>query len=165
MSNNETTMSILVYNRPDVLARIAATFSARGYNIESISANTTMNSDITKIIITTRHDKEVIRKLEKQLARLVDVIQVEDLSNGQALHREMLLVLVAPPADEREQLERLAAQKGWKILDKSERGYHIEVTGDQTEIAKSLLLLGPFDVKDYTRTGVVSLGTGIRFPQ
>ncbi len=158
MRGCETALSIMVYNKPDVLARIAGTFSARGYNIESISANTTMNPELTRISITTRHDKEVIRKLEKQLARLVDVISVEDLSNGGAVRREMLLARVFPPPGEEERLKDLVLEKGWKLIACGDDSFTVEVTGNQEEITQAFLHLGPFDLRDYVRTGVISLG-------
>ena len=81
MTVRENTISILVNNKPDVLARIAGTFSGRGFNIESISANITRNPEITNIIITTIGDQETVIKLEKQLNKLVDVLEVRDLTD------------------------------------------------------------------------------------
>ncbi|MGZ6276554.1 MAG: acetolactate synthase small subunit, partial [Syntrophales bacterium] len=92
MEVKENTISILVNNRPDVLARIAGTFSGRGFNIESISANITRNPEVTRIVITTLGNRETVIKLEKQLTKIIDVLEVKDLTRVNAACREMVLV-------------------------------------------------------------------------
>ena len=98
MSKREAALSIVVNNKPDVLARIAGTFSGRGFNIESISANVTRDPAITKIIITTIGSEDTITKIEKQINRLVDVLVARDISVDEAVQREMLLIRMKPAA-------------------------------------------------------------------
>ncbi|MDZ4164685.1 MAG: acetolactate synthase small subunit [Smithellaceae bacterium] len=157
MEHKETTISILVNNRPDVLARIAGTFSGRGFNIESISANTTKDPALTKIVITTRHNREVIKKIEKQLKNIVDVLKVETLSDQRALHRELLLARINTHGIDGPALEKVIEENGWRLIGR-ENGFHlVEVTGNQGQIIAALALLEPFNIDDYTRTGVVAL--------
>lgn len=157
MEPKETTISILVNNKPDVLARIAGTFSGRGFNIESISANTTKDPTLTKIVITTRHNPEVIKKIEKQLKNIVDVLKVETLSASRSLHRELLLARINAQGSDVPALEKVIAENSWRLIGR-ENGFHlVEVTGDQGQIISALTLLEPFDIDDYTRTGVVAL--------
>ncbi|MDI6726987.1 MAG: acetolactate synthase small subunit [Smithellaceae bacterium] len=157
MEPKETTISILVNNKPDVLARIAGTFSGRGFNIESISANTTKDPALTKIVITTRHNREVIKKIEKQLKNIVDVLKVETLSAQRSLHRELLLARMNAQGSDVPALEKVIAENSWRLIGR-ENGFHlVEVTGDQGQIIAALALLEPFNIDDYTRTGVVAL--------
>ena len=90
----ERAIAVIVNNRPDVLARIAGTFSARGFNIESISANITRNPAVTKIIITTLTTQDTIAKVIKQLNRLVDVLEAKRLRRPDAVRREMIIARV-----------------------------------------------------------------------
>lgn len=157
MEPKETTIAILVNNKPDVLARIAGTFSGRGFNIESISANTTKDPALTKIVITTRHSREVIKKIEKQLKNIVDVLKVETLSAQRSLHRELLLARVNAHGSDVPALEKVIAENSWRLIGR-ENGFHlVEVTGDQGQIIAALALLERFNIDDYTRTGVVAL--------
>src|SRR5574340_107010 len=91
MESRENTISILVNNKPDVMARIAGTFSGKGFNIETIAVNVTEDPKISKIILTTWGNQDTIVKIEKQLKKMVDVLQVDDLTGKEAVRREMML--------------------------------------------------------------------------
>ncbi len=157
MQLKETTLAILVNNKPDVLARIAGTFSGRGFNIESISANTTRDPALTKIVITTRHSREVVKKIEKQLKNIVDVLKVENLSKQKSIHRELLLARMRATGEQAAYLEKMVVDKGWRLVSSDCGGHIIEITGGQEEIMTALALLESFGIDDYTRTGVVAL--------
>ncbi len=157
MPNMETALAILVNNKPDVLARIAGTFSGRGFNIESISANTTSDPALTKIVITTNDSREVIKKIEKQLKNIVDVLKVENLSTQKSIHREMLLVRMKAAGDKISLLEKIIAERGWRLISRNSGCFILEITGDQKEIMAALALLESFGIDDYTRGGVVAL--------
>ena len=92
MEKKEHIISILVHNKPDVLARIAGTLGGKGYNIESLCVNTTTSYEISKIVMTTIGNQATITRIENQLRRFVDVIAVDDLTNVESIHREMILV-------------------------------------------------------------------------
>ncbi|MBM4271756.1 MAG: acetolactate synthase small subunit [Deltaproteobacteria bacterium] len=157
MTVRENTISILVNNKPDVLARIAGTFSGRGFNIESISANITRNPEITNIIITTIGDQETVIKLEKQLNKLVDVLEVRDLTDVSSAQREMILVRMKVTASNRDRFTQIVDIHSWKIVSTDADYCILEVTGDRQEIEDSLSLLETIGMEDFVRTGIVAL--------
>jgi len=155
MSKREAALSIVVNNKPDVLARIAGTFSGRGFNIESISANVTRDPAITKIIITTIGSEDTITKIEKQIKRLVDVIAARDISVDEAVQREMLLIRMKPSAADRNDLYKAIITNGWKIIGQDDTYLFIEVTGEREDIDRALAVLEPLGMEDFSRTGTV----------
>ncbi len=155
MSKREAAISIVVNNKPDVLARIAGTFSGRGFNIESISANVTRDPAITKIIITTIGTQETITKIEKQINRLVDVLVARDISVDEAVQREMLLIRMKPDAADRNDLYKAVITNGWKIISQDDTYLFIEVTGEREDIDRALAVLEPLGMEDFSRTGTV----------
>lgn len=153
----ERAIAILVQNRPDVLARIAGTFSARGFNIESISANVTRNPAVTKIIITTLSTRETIARIIKQLNRLVDVLDARRLRRTQAVWREMILARV-PLTDERKApLLKLLDVHGGKMVALEPGSAVVEFSGDQQTIGEILDRLEGLGMEDLTRSGAVAL--------
>ncbi len=153
----ERAIAVTVNNRPDVLARIAATFSARGFNIESISANVTLNPAVTKIIITTLTTPETIGRVVKQLDRLVDVLDVRRVRRGQAIWREMILGRVPLSEGKEALLRKLLDSRGGKIVSRDAAGAYVEFTGDREEIPEILSALEALGVDDLTRSGAVAL--------
>lgn len=157
MEPKENTISILVNNKPDVMARIAGTFSGRGFNIETISVNVTDDPQISKIILTIWGNRDTIIKIEKQLNRMVDVIQVDDLTGADAVRREIILIRVKASGQTETELMQKIDTHGWKVVS-NEAGYLIvEVTGDREEIEKALATLKPCGVEEFTRAGTVAL--------
>lgn len=157
MDPKENTISILVNNKPDVMARIAGTFSGRGFNIETISVNVTDNPQISRIVLTIWGNRDTIIKIEKQLNRMVDVIRVDDLTGADAVRREIILIRVKAPGQTEVELAQKIDTQGWKVVS-NEGGYLIvEVTGDREEIDKALATLKPFGLEDFTRAGTVAL--------
>ena len=157
MEVKENIISILVNNKPDVLARIAGTFSGRGFNIESISANVTMNPAVTKIIITTMADPDTMNKLEKLLNRLHDILQVEDLTSVEAARREMVLVRLKLTEATRAAVLENVSRHNWKLLCERPAYAILEITGDRDEIESALDVLTHLGMDDFTRTGIVAL--------
>ena len=157
MKKEKNTISILVNNRPDVLARIAGTFSGRGFNIESISANVTMDPAITKIIITTISDKETVIKLEKQLNKIVDVLDVVDLMCERSVQREMVLIRIKMTDVHRDSMMRTIDTNKWKVVSTTTEFCVVEVTGSKKEVENALVLFEPLGMDDFTRTGAVAV--------
>ncbi|MBW6485661.1 MAG: acetolactate synthase small subunit [Syntrophobacterales bacterium] len=161
MEVRENVISILVNNKPDVLARISGTLSGRGFNIESISANVTMDPARTRIIITTIGDNATLTRILKQIARLVDIIEVADLTGRKAVRRELFLVrLNWSKEGERKKLEALAQEKNWKILSADEQRCVLEITGENGVLLKEIMALKQFGMEDFSRTGVVAIEDG-----
>jgi acetolactate synthase-1/3 small subunit len=157
MEVRENIISILVNNKPDVLARIAGTFSGRGFNIESISANVMMNPAITKIIITTRGNKQTVTKMEKQLHKLVDVLQVDDLTDVDSACGEMILIRIKLTEENKGKVMKAINTYNWRVVSMDPSSCIVEVTGDKELIDDALALLAPLGMDDFTRTGCIVL--------
>ena len=157
----ERAIAILANNQPDVLARIAATLSARGFNIESISANVTRNPAATKIIITLLTTPETITKVIKHIARLVDVLDVRRVRREPAVWRELILARIALDAaldpDRNAALQSLLHSRGGKIISRDAAQTIVEFTGDRETVEDILRCLEALGVEDLTRSGVVAL--------
>src|SRR4030042_1609695 len=156
----ERAISIIVNNKPDVLARIAGTFSARGFNIESISANVTRNPVITKIIITTLSTQETINKIIKQLNRLVDVLDARKISRSQVFRREMILARLSMAEDRQAAVEELVGAHGGKVISRESGSAILEFTGDKETIEEVLNRLEALGMEDLSRTGTVFMEGG-----
>jgi acetolactate synthase-1/3 small subunit len=157
MEKKEHIISILVYNKPDVLARIAGTLGGKGYNIESLCVNTTTQYEISKIVMATIGNQATIARIESQLQRLVDVIQVDDLTNVESIHREMILVRLNLVADKKEQIKKAIDTYKWKVIISNDAFVILEITGDKQQIDLALARLEPLGITDITRTGIVAL--------
>jgi acetolactate synthase-1/3 small subunit len=158
MEIRENTISILVNNKPDVMARIAGTFSGRGFNIETIAVNVTEDPKTSKITMTVWGNQDTITKIEKQLNKMVDVIQVDDFTGKDAVRREMMLIRVkVPPDGEGARLMQIIDTNRWKVVSGEGTYCIIEVTGDRENIENALDALKPFGLDDLTRTGTVAL--------
>ena len=153
----ERAVAVTVNNRPDVLARIAATFSARGFNIESISANVTRDPAVTKIVITTLTTPDTITRVIKQLDRLVDVRDVRRVRRGQAVWRELILARVPLSGRSDAGLRKLLESSGGKIVSRDSGHALVEFTGDRDTVEGILRALETLGVEDLTRSGVVAL--------
>jgi acetolactate synthase-1/3 small subunit len=157
MEKKEHIISILVYNKPDVLARIAGTLGGKGYNIESLCVNTTTQYEISKIVMATIGNQATIARIEGQLQRLVDVIQVDDLTNVESIHREMILVRLNLADDKKEQIIKAIDTHKWKVIVSNDAFVILEITGDKPQIDLALARLEPLGITDITRTGIVAL--------
>jgi acetolactate synthase-1/3 small subunit len=157
MEIRENIISILVNNKPDVLARIAGTFSGRGFNIESISANVTMNPAITKIIITTRGNKQTVTRMEKQLNKLVDVFTVEDLTDVDSVRGEMIIIRIKLTEENKRKVMKAINTYNWRVVSMDPSSCTVEITGDKELIDDALALMAPLGMDDFTRTGSVVL--------
>ena len=154
MEVREHTISLLVNNKPDVLARIAGTFSGRGYNIENISANVTMNPTVTKITIVTKGNSATVVQIEKQISKLVDVIKAFHVKSRSAIQREMVL---AHLEGDREKIRKAVEELGCRVLKEDDDQVIVEMTGTKKEIDRALTSLETLDMKNMSRSGIVAL--------
>ncbi len=157
MEIKENTISIIVNNKPDVMARIAGTFSGRGFNIETIAVNVTEDPKISKIVLTIWGNQDTIIKIEKQLNRMVDVLQVDDLTGKDAIRREMLLARVKADKERQDNLMKTVDTYKWKIVSDDADYIILEVTGNKEDIENALVILKPLGMDNFTRTGTVAL--------
>jgi len=156
------TISVLVENEFGVLSRVAALFSARGFNIDSINAAPTNEEGITRITIVTKGDEGILEQIVKQLNKLIDTIKVVDFSDGSSIEREMALIKVTAEDNNRAEVLRIVDIFRAKIIDVTAKSYTIEATGDPQKIDAILELLRPLGLKELVRTGAVAIGRGAK---
>ncbi len=151
------TISVLVENKFGVLSRVSGLFSGRGYNIESLSVGETIDPQISIMTIVTSGDDWVIEQIDKQLNKLIDVIKVVDMKELDHVEREMVLIKVAPRAEDKAEVLRIAEIFRGRIVDSSQKTYTIEVTGDEKKIAAIVDILKPMGIKEFVRTGKIAI--------
>jgi len=151
------TISITVYNESGVLTRIATVFSSRGFNIESIAVGPTENSGISKIIIVLPGDHQTIEQITKQLKKLIQVIDVKDITSLACVERELMLIKVQSMNSTRSQILEIVQIFRSKVVDISENSITIEVTGDPGKISTIQKLLKPYPIIEIVRTGKISV--------
>jgi acetolactate synthase-1/3 small subunit len=153
----ERIISLLVYNKPDVLARVAGTLGGKGYNIESLCVDVTLNPDVSKIILTTIQTKSTVSKIEKQLERLIDVVKVEDLTDVETIKREMVLIRMNLTETNKSDLIRTVNALNCKIITFNTDHCVLEYTGSKDEVDRVLEKLKALGVDDIARTGIAAL--------
>ncbi len=155
-------ISILLENEPGALSRVVGLFSARGYNIETLTVAPTEDPTLSRLTIMTAGSEDVIEQITKHLNRLVDVVKVVDLTEGAHVERELMLVKVRAVGKEREEIKRLADIFRGHIVDVTDKSYTIELTGVQDKIQAFLSALDRSAILETVRTGVSGIGRGER---
>ena len=153
----EYVLSLLVNNRPDVLARIAGTLGGKGYNIDSLCVDVTMNPEVSKIILTTRTSKTMIGRIINALNKLLDVIRVENLSEVESIKREMILIRMNLMKETKPELMKAIDILNCKILTFNTDHCVLQFTGSREDIDKVLATLKPLGIDDIARTGAAAL--------
>jgi acetolactate synthase-1/3 small subunit len=155
-------ISILLENEPGALSRVVGLFSARGYNIETLTVAPTEDATLSRMTIVTTGSDEVVEQITKHLNRLVDVVKVVDLSEGAHVERELMLIKVRAVGKEREEMKRMAEIFRGRIIDVTEKVYTIELTGVQEKIQAFIDALDRSAILETVRTGVSGIGRGDR---
>ena len=151
------TIAVLVENKFGVLSRVAGLFSARGYNIESLSVGETLDSTVSRMTLVVRGDVFVIEQVMKQLHKLIDVIKVTDLSEEDHVEREMMLIRANAEPAARAEILRIVDIFRAKVVDVTPTTYTIETTGEESKLDAMLDLLRPFGIQELVRTGKVAI--------
>ena len=154
------TIAVLVENKFGVLSRVAGLFSARGYNIESLSVGETLDASTSRMTLVVRGDAFVIEQVMKQLHKLIDVIKVTNLSEEDHVEREMLLIRVNAEPSARAEILRIVDIFRAKIVDVTPTTYTIEITGEESKLDAFVDLLRPFGIQELVRTGKVAIARG-----
>jgi len=149
-------------NEAGALSRVSGLFSARGYNIESLSVAATEDQSLSRMTIVTSGSDEVIEQIIKQLNKLIDVVKVLDLHDGDHIERELVLVKVKANKQYRDEVQQLSNSYGGRIIDSSENILTIEFTGTSTELDNYLKSLNNSFVVEIVRTGASGIGRGDR---
>ena len=151
------TIAVLVENKFGVLSRVAGLFSARGYNIESLSVGETLDPSMARMTLVVRGDEFVIEQVTKQLHKLIDVIKVSDLTEDDHVEREMILVRVNAEPSYRAEILRIADIFRAKVVDVTPLTYTLEVTGEELKLNAIVELLRPFGIQELVRTGKIAI--------
>ncbi len=153
----EHIISTLVENKFGVLARVAGLFSARGYNIESLSVAPTLDPATSMITIVTAGDDQIIEQIIKQLNKVIEVLKVVDLTETDYVERETTLIKINAKLEHRDEAIRVCEIFRAKIVDSTPSTYTIEITGDTSKIKAMINLLKPLGIKELVRTGRIAI--------
>lgn len=151
------TLSITVYNESGVLTRISTVFSSRGFNIDSIAVGPTENVGISKIILVLPGDNHTIEQITKQLNKLIQVLEVKEITNQPCVERELMLIKVFSSPETRSEILEIVQIFRSKVVDISEKTITIEATGDPGKIATIQQLLKPYQILEIVRSGKISI--------
>lgn len=156
------TLSVLVENKPGVLARIAALFSRRGFNIDSLAVGPTEHPDVSRMTIVVNVEDFPLEQVTKQLNKLVNVIKIVELDPASAVRRELALVKVRADAETRAQVIQIVELFRARTVDVSSEAVTIEVSGSSDKLEAMLRMLEPYGIKELVQSGMVAVGRGAR---
>lgn len=156
------TLSVLVENKPGVLARVSGLFSRRGFNIESLAVGPTEHPEISQITIVVTVEGSALEQVTKQLNKLVNVLKIVELEESLAVQRELLLVKVrADNASRRAVVETVELFRA-KVVDVGPEALTVEVTGPPAKLDAMIKMLEPYGIREMVQSGMVALGRGPR---
>jgi acetolactate synthase I/III small subunit len=155
-------ISILIENEAGALSRVSGLFSARGYNIESLTVAPTEDASLSRMTIVSVGSEDIIEQITKQLNKLIDVVKVVDLSEAAHIERELMLVKVRATGKDREEMKRVADIFRGRIIDVTDSSYVIELTGNTAKVDAFLDAIDRSLILETVRTGVCGIGRGDR---
>lgn len=163
-SERKHTISVMVENRPGVLARVAGLFARRGFNINSLAVSATENPDISRMTIVTMGDEAHLMQVIKQLNKLIDVITIYDHTEDDLIEREIALIKLQATVSNRMEIMQLATVFHADVLtiSPSDETMIVEITGEEQRIDAFLETLAKFEVLEFVRTGKIALVRGAR---
>ncbi|GAB3120728.1 acetolactate synthase small subunit [Streptomyces calidiresistens] len=156
------TLSVLVENKPGVLARITSLFSRRGFNIDSLAVGTTEHPEISRITIVVGVEDLPLEQVTKQLNKLVNVLKIVELDPASAVRRELVLVKVRADNDSRSRIIEIVQLFRAKTVDVSPEAVTVEATGSSEKLEAMLRMLEPFGIKELVQSGTIAIGRGAR---
>jgi acetolactate synthase-1/3 small subunit len=156
------TLSVLVENKPGVLARVASLFSRRGYNIDSLAVGPTEHQEVSRMTIAVNLEDQPLEQVTKQLNKLVEVLKIVELEGTGAIERELALIKVKADAVTRSRVLETVQLFRAKVVDVAVDAVTIEVTGNREKLEAMLRVLEPFGVKELVQSGMVAINRGNR---
>ncbi len=156
------TLSVLVENKPGVLARVASLFSRRGFNIDSLAVGPTERREISRMTIAVNLADQPVEQVTKQLNKLVEVLKIVELEGPTAIERELALVKVKADATTRSQVLETVQLFRAKVVDVAVDAVTIEVTGSRDKLEAMLRVLEPFGIRELVQSGMVAINRGGR---
>ena len=155
-------LSILIENEAGALSRVVGLFSARAYNIDSLTVSTTEDPTLSRLTIVTHGSDEVIEQITKQLNKLIEVVKVIDLNESEHVEREMMLIKVRAAGKDREEMKRMTDIFRGRIIDVTEKTYTVELTGTSDKLNAFIDALDRTVILETVRTGASGIGRGER---
>lgn len=155
-------ISILLENEAGALSRVAGLFSARAYNIESLTVAPTDDPSLSRMTLVTTGSDEIVEQVCKQLNKLVDVVKLVDLTTDAHVERELILIKVQAENEQRDEVKRIVDIFEGKIIDMTDTTYTLEITGDSEKIDAVLKALQGITILEVVRSGQLGMGRGDR---
>ncbi len=155
-------ISVLIENEAGALSRVSGLFSARGYNIESLTVAPTEDGSLSRMTIISTGSDDIIEQITKQLNKLIEVVKVVDLSEAAHIERELMLIKVRATGKDREELKRVADIFRGRIIDVTDSTYVIELTGNTAKLDSFVGAIDSSLILETVRTGVAGIGRGDR---
>jgi acetolactate synthase I/III small subunit len=156
------TLSVLVENKPGVLARIAGLFSRRGFNIDSLAVGPTEHPEVSRMTIVVNVEESPLEQVTKQLNKLIEVIKIVELDNAASVSRELLLVKVRADASSRGQVLEIVQLFRAKVVDVAADALTVQVVGNTDKLEDFLRIVEPYGVRELVQSGMVAIGRGSR---
>jgi acetolactate synthase-1/3 small subunit len=156
------TLSVLVENKPGVLARVSSLFSRRGFNIDALAVGPTEHPEISRMTIVVSVEDLPLEQVTKQLNKLVNVLKIVELDPGSSVQRELLLVKVRADTETRSQVLETVQLFRAKVVDVASDAVTIEATGSKDKLEALIRVLEPFGIKELVQSGMVAIGRGAR---
>lgn len=153
-------LSVLVENKAGVLSRVSGLFSRRGYNIDSLTVCETSNPDNSRMTIVVRGDEYILEQIQKQLAKLIEVITIEKCERDTSCQRELALIKVKADGAKRSAIIEICEIFRAHIVDVGIESLVVEATGSEDKIASLIRLLEPYGILEYVKTGLTALDRG-----
>ncbi|CAI10169.1 MULTISPECIES: acetolactate synthase small subunit [Aromatoleum] len=155
-------ISLLIENESGALSRVSGLFSARGYNIESLTVAPTEDASMSRMTIVTSGSDDIIEQITKQLNKLVEVIKVVDISESAHIERELMITKVRATGKDRDEMKRMADIFRARVIDVTDTSYVIELTGNQSKLDAFIDAIEPALILEIVRSGVCGIGRGDR---
>ena len=156
------TLSVLVENKPGVLVRISGLFSRRGFNIDSLAVGPTEHHEISRMTIVVNCDEHPLEQVTKQLNKLINVLKIVELEQGQAVQRELRLIKVRADTESRSKVLETVQLFRAKVVDVALDAVTVEATGNRDKLDALIRVLEPFGIKELVQSGMVAVGRGGR---
>lgn len=155
---NQHILSVLVNNQPGLLSKVSGLFSRRGFNIESLAVGVCEKPGCSRMTIVVNGDNRIIDQVMKQLDKLIDVIEIEQLPVHNSVRRELILVKVQVDLQSRQEVIQIAEIFRARIVDVATNGLTLELTGTEDKLSAFINLLEPFTIEQIMRTGLIAVG-------
>jgi acetolactate synthase I/III small subunit len=156
------TLSVLVENKPGVLARIAGLFSRRGFNIDSLAVGPTEHPEVSRMTIVVNVEESPLEQVTKQLNKLIEVIKIVELDGSASVNRELLLVKVKADVASRGNILDIVQLFRAKVVDVAPDAVTVEATGNADKLGDLLRVLEPFGIRELVQSGIIAIGRGSR---